>query len=159
MSNFQISKTDAQKFAVEITETILRKSLFYSSIDIYRSYDAEQIGNFVKKLAENLYDNSISYETIKLLKAIFESDINKNKISVGFVDNYFSDFCEFINTLDKNFQNFNKKSAIFIITFEIPFNSESLAFLDLWYNSCNCFSISLSTLKCIKTFTFLISSV
>ena len=140
MSNFQISKTDAQKFAVEITETILRKSLFYSSIDIYRSYDAEQIGNFVKKLAENLYDNSISYETIKLLKAIFESDINKNKISVGFVDNYFSDFCEFINTLDKNF-------------------SESLAFLDLWYNSCNCFSISLSTLKCIKTFTFLISSV
>ncbi len=28
MSNFQISKTDAQKFAVEITETILRKSLF-----------------------------------------------------------------------------------------------------------------------------------
>lgn len=106
MSNFQISKTDAQKFAIEITETILRKSLFYSSIDIYRSYDAEQIGNFVKKLAENLYDNSISYETIKLLKAIFESDINKNKISVGFVDNYFSDFCEFINTLDKNFSEF-----------------------------------------------------
>lgn len=77
-----------------------------SYIDIYRSYDAEQIGNFVKKLAENLYDNSISYETIKLLKAIFESDINKNKISVGFVDNYFSDFCEFINTLDKNFSEF-----------------------------------------------------
>lgn len=102
MSNSQISKADAKKFAVEVTETILKRTLFNDFINIHSSYDAEKIGEFIKNLTENFYNNSISYETITLLKAILESDETKNKISVGFYNNkYFAEFCEFINTLDK----------------------------------------------------------
>lgn len=96
-----ISQEEAKKFAIEITEVALKKSLFRDSIDIYKSTDADKIGDFIEKMSKNLYDNSISYETIKLFKAILESNCDPHKNHIDFYDRYSSDLYKFINTLNK----------------------------------------------------------
>ncbi len=96
-------KDDTKQFATEITEILLMNAEFNKQIDISKVDTADILGDFFEKFSDSLYSNSITCETVVLVKSLLAHNPNANYANL-FSENGLSSLCNFIKVLNSYVQ-------------------------------------------------------